>query len=301
VRVERAGLRTAPGAERDPYSTSYDPGDEEPFEPGWGSAGWYGAASGTYWTINPKEYADPRKHGPSTSAERGGRERRLDRGRPGYRAGGRPKGRPGCGPVSRGHATALEIRPPEASWTEAGPAPGPVDGRGRPEASAAASTDRILDGPRLAFVVRPAVVRQRFRGPVLRQPSGSVGRLVVAFVGWVGLAAIADTLLGEMTGCSRFSVSCDETAAPASGIVLVALYLPLLALPSVATWLAHGTLAVFLLGFPTAILLSATGGAQQPAASAAVINAVSAIAWVIGIVYAVVMPRLGREPGGRSG
>jgi len=128
----------------------------------------------------------------------------------------------------------------------------------------------------------------RFRGPVLRPPSGSVGRLVVAFVGWVGLAAIVATFLGEMTGCSRFSVSCDETAAPASGIVL-------LALPSLATWLAHGTLAVFLLGLPTTILLSATGGARQPAASAAVITAVSAIAWVIGVAYAVVMPRLGSD------
>jgi hypothetical protein len=138
----------------------------------------------------------------------------------------------------------------------------------------------------------------RFRGPVLRSPSGSVGRLLVAFVGWVGLAAIAATFLGEMTGCSRFSVSCDETAAPASGVVLVALFLPLLALPSLATWLAHGTLAVFLLGVPTTILLSATGGAQQPAASAVVITAVSAIAWVIGVVYAVVMARLRRDGSG---
>ncbi|HEY2887975.1 MAG TPA: DnaJ domain-containing protein, partial [Candidatus Limnocylindrales bacterium] len=45
-------------------STSYDGTENEPFEPGWSGATWYGAASGTYWTINPKEYADPRKHGP---------------------------------------------------------------------------------------------------------------------------------------------------------------------------------------------------------------------------------------------
>ncbi|HLY15561.1 MAG TPA: J domain-containing protein, partial [Candidatus Limnocylindrales bacterium] len=45
-------------------STSYDGAEGEPFEPGWSGAGWYGAASGTYWTINPKEFADPRKHGP---------------------------------------------------------------------------------------------------------------------------------------------------------------------------------------------------------------------------------------------
>jgi hypothetical protein len=45
-------------------STSYDGADREPFDPTWDGATWYGAGSGTYWTINPKEYADPRKHGP---------------------------------------------------------------------------------------------------------------------------------------------------------------------------------------------------------------------------------------------
>jgi hypothetical protein len=33
-------------------------------EPEWHGASWYGPTSGTYWTINPREYADPRKHGP---------------------------------------------------------------------------------------------------------------------------------------------------------------------------------------------------------------------------------------------
>jgi hypothetical protein len=36
----------------------------EPFEPDWAGSSWYGESSGTYWTINPREYADPRKHGP---------------------------------------------------------------------------------------------------------------------------------------------------------------------------------------------------------------------------------------------
>ena len=49
-------------------STSYDGADAGPFEPDWGGASWYGTTSGTYWTINPKEYADPRKHGPEYQA-----------------------------------------------------------------------------------------------------------------------------------------------------------------------------------------------------------------------------------------
>lgn len=55
-------------AKAGPGSTSYEGADKEPFEPGWSGATWYGASSGTYWTINPKEYADPRKHGPEYQA-----------------------------------------------------------------------------------------------------------------------------------------------------------------------------------------------------------------------------------------
>ena len=51
-----------------PGSTSYEGADQEPFEPGWSGPRGTGASSGTYWTINPKEYADPRKHGPEYQA-----------------------------------------------------------------------------------------------------------------------------------------------------------------------------------------------------------------------------------------
>ena len=63
------GGRASRGSRRPPNratlgSTSYDAAEEEAFDPTWSGATWYGASSGTYWTINPKEYADPRKHGP---------------------------------------------------------------------------------------------------------------------------------------------------------------------------------------------------------------------------------------------
>jgi hypothetical protein len=60
--------RRAPGRRRASLgSTSYDDA-EEVYEPGWGGASWYGPSSGTYWTLNPREYADPRKHGPEYQA-----------------------------------------------------------------------------------------------------------------------------------------------------------------------------------------------------------------------------------------
>src|SRR5439155_19693407 len=59
---DRAPDRATPG------STTYDAAADEPFDPDWSGASWYGTTSGTYWTINPKEYADPRKHGPEYQA-----------------------------------------------------------------------------------------------------------------------------------------------------------------------------------------------------------------------------------------
>jgi hypothetical protein len=49
-----------------PGSTTYDGATED--EPVWDGAAWVGADSGTYWTVNPREYADPRKHGPEYRA-----------------------------------------------------------------------------------------------------------------------------------------------------------------------------------------------------------------------------------------
>ena len=44
-------------------STSYDEA-RDPADATWSGASWYGPTSGEYWIVNPREYADPRKHGP---------------------------------------------------------------------------------------------------------------------------------------------------------------------------------------------------------------------------------------------
>ena len=59
-----AGAQPTPSAH--PGSTTYDGVTEA--EPVWDGAAWVGADSGTYWTVNPREYADPRKHGPEYRA-----------------------------------------------------------------------------------------------------------------------------------------------------------------------------------------------------------------------------------------
>ena len=61
-----------------PGSTTYDGAVPEDGDQPWDGAEWVGADSGTYWRVNPKEYADPRKHGAEYRA-RGKRPVRRDR------------------------------------------------------------------------------------------------------------------------------------------------------------------------------------------------------------------------------
>ncbi len=73
--------RTRSGERRTarPGSTTYDEA-AQPLDPSWDGALWYGASSGRYWTLNPREYADPRKHGPEYQA-RARRASRLEAAR----------------------------------------------------------------------------------------------------------------------------------------------------------------------------------------------------------------------------
>ena len=77
-----------PTSSAHPGSTTYDGATET--EPVWDGAAWVGAASGTYWTVNPREYADPRKHGPEYRA----RGRRPVRRTPRERTAAQPAQRP---------------------------------------------------------------------------------------------------------------------------------------------------------------------------------------------------------------
>ena len=80
-----------PTARARPGSTTYDGATEE--EPVWDGAAWVGADSGTYWTVNPREYADPRKHGPEYRA----RGKRPVRRTPRERAQTQPAAQPDTG------------------------------------------------------------------------------------------------------------------------------------------------------------------------------------------------------------
>lgn len=104
-----------------PGSTSYDEAAEAPLDPAWDGGAWYGPSSGTYWTINPREYADPRKHGPEYLARAiraAGSAEAADDDGPSKPVGGEPTGfgaaapSPSTGPDrSAGHVRHPPARP----------------------------------------------------------------------------------------------------------------------------------------------------------------------------------------------
>jgi curved DNA-binding protein CbpA len=128
------GRRGATRKRAKPGSTSYDDAQFEPFEPSWEGASWYGESSGTYWTLNPKEFADPRKHGPEYQARarsaRAGRGHAPDAG-PGSESG--PDQEPWTAREPHDDGTPPQAPPddwssttpgPDAGWTAPGWSPG---------------------------------------------------------------------------------------------------------------------------------------------------------------------------------
>jgi hypothetical protein len=286
-------------------STSYDGADTGPFEPDWGGASWYGTTSGTYWTINPKEYADPRKHGPEYQA----RARRAA----GARDAASNEDPDGSGPSSGSptHTTS--------SWwedTAAGPRPEPDEppvgetrrpggrrpaGRGRRtgEGFRAAQPDGPVHHVGRATSAEPGPFDEPAPDPAraaidlgraLTDPrsGGHRGRAVRAVLGWLPIALGLGWLVGELTGCGRFVATCDPTVGPLTtvgqGILLAILFL----LPEVAAIAAGAALVLLAAATAASLVISATGSAADENARRAALAGLLAIAWLGGLAIALV-------------
>ena len=271
-------------------STSYD-GVEGPFEPDWRGASWYGTTSGTYWTLNPKEYADPRKHGPEYQA----RARRATRARS-----------PGAPPGDATGATAATddpdldapieatgAREPGAppthttsSWWEsttgaAGPDPVPAgSSAGRPATDPRPVAPPPPDLGRAMADIGRALTDDAF--------GGIRGRVARAIIGWLPIALGIGWLAGEMTGCGRFAATCDSTADPFVLLLQAAVLAVLLLVPAIASVTVMGSIALLSAAVVATLILSATGGAADGDARRSVLGAVLLLAWLAGLAIAVI-------------
>jgi hypothetical protein len=256
--------RKRPSNTATPGSTTYDVAEDEPFEPDWSGGTWYGASSGTYWTLNPKEYADPRKHGPEY-------QRRARRPLDGSAAVGPDEA------TTEGPGTAPSST--TAGWATGGSAPAPDE-----NSAAGAGADRGEDEP---FDPLPAAGLGP-NGTLLGLGGRFPARIGLALVGWPPIGVAIATIAGEVTGCGRFAATCVEMFGVGTWLAQVAVFLILLALPSLAAVSAVGTLAALAASIPTAVILSASGGSREPAASASILGGVLAVAYMLGFGFALV-------------
>lgn len=296
-------------------STSYDEAAEGPFEPGWGGASWYGTSSGTYWTLNPKEYADPRKHGPEYQARARRASQSGDRSSDSSANGDGPteplasNAGPDPASPSPGHTTR--------SWWDA-TAGAPADGSTPSEpATASASVHNDAEderrqppngtasppGGRAPRDPRPHTIDE-LRAWVASDNPGLALRLGRAALGWAPIALGIGWLAGEMTGCGRFAASCDASAAPVAWFAQVVALALLLIVPPLARIAAIAAIATVAAAIAGTFLLTATGSAGDGDWGRLALGATLVIAWLVGIAYAVAreVRTLGEGgPGGEFG
>jgi curved DNA-binding protein CbpA len=177
---------------RPPGSTSYDGAESEPFEPEWQGASWYGGSSGTYWTINPREFADPRKHGPdylARGAESGRGTPRARRARAGDATAGAPRTgatAPGADARTSGSEwPAGSDDAPDDAWTTHPAGRAAAEARpGRPSAADVSPLALIA-----AALLAIALVATLFA--VMAEPTAPGSLSIVPVVAFSGVAILA--------------------------------------------------------------------------------------------------------------
>jgi DnaJ-like protein len=269
-------------------STSYDEARESA-DPTWGGAAWYGPTSGEYWTVNPREYADPRKHGPEYQS-------RARRGSPSETgAWTEDIGAPDAGPA-RGARDAGAADPDRRAGTGSAGSGATGSGRGwarterrwmpitetGPAADGPISASEPLMGPRLASIL----------GADLGDPTRRLG---FALLAWAPLGIAAAAVIGQITGCTAYSASCDAAEPLLPWLAQAAILGILLLVPALSRILAVGTVALLLALLPLAGFFVAFGGAGQSEGAVALVVLLS-LAWVAGVGAAVMTAWRVRAP-----
>ena len=264
-------------------STSYDGTENEPFEPGWAGATWYGANSGTYWTINPKEYADPRKHGPEYLA----RAQRPLGGRAGDDLAGQEPA--GSDPSTQAGPTTADsgTRPSSAE-------PGPAQAASTPPAPGYAPA--AAAGPAGRAVRRATSIPVRPPGPTARfaalDPARVLrswrGRLLLAALAWVPIGLAIFGIHGQLTGCAQFVASCTDPVAWSVWIPQAIALALLVASPRLAWIAASGSVVMIILTAPLAAILTAGSGGRPPSpATTELLLVTMAVGWLAGVGIAL--------------
>lgn len=256
-----------------PGSTSYDEAAGAPADGTWSGGSWYGEATGTYWTVNPREYADPRKHGPAYQARARRPQAAPGRGAPGGDAPG------GDAP---GHASGHDG--PREDAPDPAPRPRPSTAAARPPAAA---TPPVIDLEALVRRADPV----RLRDAALRGPRHR--RLALAILGWPPIGWALAWLIGTATGCATYSATCAPGQELLALVVQPVVIGALAVAPEAAAMAGVATLCAIGMAVPAALVLSA-GTLPQPSEGRAALVVLTALGYAGGAVMA--LRRLLRHP-----
>jgi len=108
-------------------------------------------------------------------------------------------------------------------------------------------------------------------------------RILRTLVAWPPLGIAAAAVIGDATGCAAFEATCTPPADLYPWFAQGAILLALFALPGAARVLAGGTLAVAILAFPVAAVLSASGANYDRQYGPAALIASLAVVWAVGV------------------
>ncbi len=303
-------------------STSYDGADKEPFTPAWEGATWYGAGSGTYWTLNPKEYADPRKHGPEYLARsmRGASAARPETpnaggdattASPSESAHPDPSPAPGApatdGPppdagTAPGSTTSHRPAGAGASTSADGPAPrsagrsvgGSVStpSHGAAGEAAAGATARSTPGGPWPGAIGGAEPRRSDPAGdppplILRLSRSLVGRVALALIAWIPLGVALAAASDALPACGANGLVCSDPLRAGFWPVDVLLIAIFVAVPRLGAIGVYGAAAFFVVGLLGTPVLLAIGGAHTPSGTAGALAVVLILAWVGGVLLAL--------------
>ncbi len=296
-----------------PGSTTYDEAAENARDPEWDGGSWYGPSLRTYWTINPREYADPRKHGPE------------------YQERARRAGPRAQDAVHGSHADVGEGQMPDAgrtpergagSWTyatDSGTADWEAGESTRPGAAGAAGatfaspSDATASGPAsrssasrphepdrgtqplpdLESLARQAAPRHLL--DLAHRPDRQ-WRVLLALVGWPPIGFAVGSLLTSVTGCAQFAASCPEPVPTLSLLIQPVIVVALILVPPAAALGAFGSIAGLAAAVPLAAVLAVGSGSDSRAGAPVLGILVSAVYLAALVAGAIVLWRPAREP-----
>jgi hypothetical protein len=306
-------------------STTYDEAAEIGRDPSWQGAGWYGPASGTFWTINPHEYADPRKHGPEYQARaRKAAEEEAVSGRrgtdgPGTAASDEPVGgtagtdAEGAAAGWRWAAAGTRAAGTARTRTDAGQEDWSAERwsyhaetDGSPDDPARAAWEPVARGGRPADPAEPLPDLESLIGRLsprnLRAYAarGDIRtRVALALVAWPPVGFGVATVIGDLSGCSSFSAACVEAASWVSTGAQPAIVAGLVLLPALAAIFAFATLSSLAVTVPLGIILG-FATATEPSAGTGLLGLAAAAGYLVGLVGGAIHGRR-RTPVAGSG